>query len=185
MTITTKPKIILILFCVGGIILLIVSAAFAWISQKPAQPIDNIPNSSINNNPVNIDGSKLYRNEEWGFEFQYPKDWQILQPAFGSAVSKFNMDVVPPVRHLPDPIRINILPNDWIARVQNTFEVEKIIPSKITISGVDGLRYDHKSEGLSQIDYLFSRKTYWVVVGGKKQYEDVLNQVLSTLKFLK
>jgi len=180
-----KQKHILLLFVIGSVLLLGFLATVFLSSQNSVSPTDSTSDHQPDKNDAEIDGLQLYRNEEWGFKFQYPKDWQIRQPAFGSAVSKFNMDVEPLFPHLPHPITINILPNDWIERVQKNFESRDIAPSEIQVGGIEGLGYEHTSEGLSQIDYLFPRGEYWIVVGGKKQYKDVLDGVITTFKFLK
>lgn len=130
--------------------------------------------------------TKTYRNEEWGFEFQYPEDWTIKENAFGSAVSMFNLVVEPTdTAHFPRPIRINILPNDWIERVQESFEVDGIESFDVQIDRVDGVRYNHVDEGLPQIDYILPLGANRIVIGGKKEYEEVLEGVLDTFKFLK
>ena len=56
-------------------------------------------------------GTKTYRNEEWGFQFEYPEGWEVTTPAFGSAVSLFNMEVGPDGSGL---VLVNITPQDWI-----------------------------------------------------------------------
>ncbi len=143
----------------------------------------NIPEKAVEDETADW---KTYRNEEYGFEFQYPEDWTIKENAFGSAVSMFNLVVEPnDTAHLPRPIRINILPNDWIERVQKSFEEDGIELLDVQIDRVDGVRYNHTDEGLPQIDFLIPRGDYWVVIGGKKEYIDILNQVLDTFKFLK
>ena len=178
----------ILLFIIISILLLGAGAVIFLFPQNSTSPANNTSDSQPNENDTEIneiDGMKLYRNEEWGFEFWYPEGWEIKEPAFGSAVSKFNMDVEPTFPHFPHPITINILPNDWIERVRESFKREGIKLLDIQVDKISGIGYEHISEGLPQIDYLFPRENYWIVVGGKKQYENILNQILATLKFLK
>ena len=186
--INKNTTIVILIFTIAAVL-----AGAGWYyfltqNKTTEAPTTNAPDLQANESNVEInkkDGLKLYRNEEWGFEFRYPADWEIRQPAFGSAVSKFNMAVEPPSPHLPDPIRINILPTDWIEQAHEKIKARGFEPSGIEIDGVSGVKYEYTSEGLPQIDYFFPREDYWIVVGGKKEYEDILNKVIASFKFLK
>jgi hypothetical protein len=134
----------------------------------------------------NPDGTKTYRSKDWGFEFRFPGDWEVRQPAFGSVMSKFNFAIQPSnEKHLPDPVRINILPNDWIMQVYKKIEARGISSFEVQVNGVRGIGYEYTSEGLPQIDYFFPLgMDTTIVIGGKKQYKDVLENVLDSFKFL-
>lgn len=186
--ITINKKILFILIIL--IALICFTALLFWqykqeLKNKTADLSKNEQNLTTTTTPA-TSSLKIYRNEEWGFEFEYPKDWRIKENAFGSAVSMFNLVIEQiDTAHLPRPIRINVLPNDWIEQVQKSFEADGIELVKVQINGIDGIRYEHADEGLSQIDFLISKDEYWIVVGGKKKYIDTLNQVLGSFKFLK
>lgn len=153
-----KKKVIIIF---GIIVLLgLVAGGIYYFFKEP--PEQNPPGTQVPE-------TKIYRNEEYGFEFRYPADWEVKENAFGSAVSIFNLVIKPiDTPHLPRPIRINILSNDWIEQVLKSFEVDGIESIDVQIDGIDGMRYEHTDAGLSQIDFLVSRGDYWIVVGEKK-----------------
>lgn len=77
-----KQKQILLSFVVVGVMLLGVTATFVFRSQNPVPPADSIPTPQPNNNDVNTNGLKLYRNEEWGFEYQYPPIFILKEKNF-------------------------------------------------------------------------------------------------------
>ena len=39
--------------------------------------------------------TKLYRNEEWGFEFEYPEGWKVKENSVRTSSSKFNLTLSP------------------------------------------------------------------------------------------
>ncbi|MEK7463404.1 MAG: hypothetical protein AAB621_03525 [Patescibacteria group bacterium] len=125
-------------------------------------------------------GTKTYRNTEYGFEFQYPMDWKIIENPYGSPFSKFNLIVVPTkVKYLPDPILVNIVVPDF---ADNAFR---------DLRGIDvmavnrpGKKYEYREEGLSQISIVLTLGENKVILGANKEYEDIFNQILATFKFL-
>ena len=133
---------------------------------------------------VTPEGKKHYRNEEYGFEFDFPADWKIRQPAFGSAVSLFNLEIIPLVQAFPNPIRVNVVTNDWMDRVYKNDELVGVVHLRTEINGAEADKKELLSDGLPQTDYMFSRGDYWVLVGGKERYKDTFNEVLSSFRFI-
>ena len=190
-----KNSIITMFVLIVVVLLAIVLACFFALSKiKLEQKIIN-SNNNTQNNPTTdnvekklegtiIEGSEFntYRNEKFGFEFKFPKDWSVRENVFKSATTKFNMVIEPINGHyLPYPIRINILPVEWIETVtKNMTEVKRV-----SIDGVNAIAYSITSEGLPQIDYIFPLRENRIAVGAKIEYEDILNQVLKSFKFIK
>ncbi len=183
MTIFTPPRKKYLIILIILTIIIVSSVSIWWFLNLEYQPSNGL---SYYPEQDEEEQTKTYRNTEYGFEFQYPEDWTIKENAFGSAVSIFNLVVEPTdTAHLPRPIRINVLPNDWIERVQKSFEVDGIESLDVQIDGVDGVRYNHADEGLPQIDYILPLGANRIVIGGKKEYKEVLEGLLDTFKFLK
>ncbi len=66
--------------------LLLLVGGFFWLMQKRQasvnQPVDTDPvvetsNQSELEAKIDISDWKVYKNEEYGFEFKYPKDWKV------------------------------------------------------------------------------------------------------------
>lgn len=70
-------KIISLLIVVG----LIIGGVFAYIYfSKSQNPMTNVQsNSNIQNPNTETADWKTYRNNEYGFEFKYPKEWAIAE----------------------------------------------------------------------------------------------------------
>jgi len=125
--------------------------------------------------------TKTYRNEEFGFEFQYPSDWKIIENPYGSPFSKFNLIVVPAEeKYLPDPILVNIVMPDF---AYNAFSDLRGID--VVVANVIGKKYEYQEEGLSEISIILPFGENEIILGTNKTYEDVFNRVISTFKFLK
>lgn len=126
---------------------------------------------------------KSYKNEKFGFEFRYPSDWKIMENTFWSPVSKFNLIVVPVEGgYLPDPVFVNITTPEFANRAFLDLEDKA---TEVNIGGVKGKRYEYEFESLNQISIHLPFDEYHILLGAKKAYEDIFNQVLSSLKFLK
>ncbi len=140
-----------------------------------------------NNVTINPDGTKHYRNERYGLEFDFPSEWIAREPAFGSVNMEFNMELYIPDKAGLHPINIDAFPksNGWIDRLQayhkSTGEDKEY--KKITISGIDGYTYMSTADGMPNIINLFSLGDYWIMILGKTKYKDTLDIVLNSAKF--
>jgi len=128
---------------------------------------------------------KTYKNTEFGFEFQYPKGWTFHENTFGSPFSKFNLVGASPEENgLPDPIDspllINIVTPDFANKAFYDLK-----GSNITIAGISGKKYEYEYEGVSEIGIDLPFGEYHMLLGAKKGYEDIFNQILASFKFLK
>ena len=136
---------------------------------------------------INPDGTKHYRNERYGLEFDFPGDWTTSEPAFGNKKTiEFNMEILDDIEyHYPDPILIAVFPKDtgWIDKVIAYYKKKGFKIEKIVIDGVEGVKYEDLSVGLPHIFNFFPVGDYWIEIGGKEKYEDVLNGILKSTQF--
>ncbi|MBI4086082.1 MAG: hypothetical protein HY433_02480 [Candidatus Liptonbacteria bacterium] len=128
-------------------------------------------------------GTKTYRNTEYGFEFQYPESWKFEENKVYSPFSKFNL-IGSPVEgiYISDPIVINVVTPDFAER---QFSDLKGTGLTTNIAGVVGERYNYTFEGTEESDIILPFASYKMILGVKKPYEDIFNQILASFKFLR
>ncbi|PIT97341.1 hypothetical protein COT77_01995 [Candidatus Berkelbacteria bacterium CG10_big_fil_rev_8_21_14_0_10_41_12] len=167
----SKKKFILIL-----IILFIVFAGvfiYQWWQTKKELTEENI-------------NWKTYRNEEWEFEFRYPENWSFHEDTFYSPFSKFNLAGAPIGERyqIDPPLLINIVTLDFADSYVINMKNLGATTSDLIVGGIRGTKYEYIFESIPQVDINLSLGEYLMILGTKKQYEDIFNQILATFKFL-
>lgn len=156
--------------------------------QEAKQKINNQSEEAKTQQPTvttttAISALKTYRNEEWGFEFQYPENWKTKEDSFYSPFSKFNLIMVPVEgKYLPDPIFVNIVTPDFAEQTARNLGKSVV---EIKVAGVFGPKYEYEYESLHEIGIILPFGEYRMLLGSKKQYEDIFNQILTSFKFIK
>lgn len=126
---------------------------------------------------------KIYRNDEYGFEFQYPTDWEIKENIYINSASKFNLIIAPSKdTYLPDPILFNFVTPEFADR---SFSNLKENATKVNIYNIEAEKYEYEYEGLERISIIMPFNEYRLIIGAEKEYENTFDQILSTLRFLK
>lgn len=176
-----NKKLFLILIIV---ILGIGISVFYWIFYKPSQNTNPSPvaTTTPNNQTSNTPEIKIYRNTEFRFEFQYPENWKFEENTIYSPFSKFNL-IGSPTKglYISDPIVINIVTPDFVER---QFADLKDSAIETNVAGITGEKYEYPFEGTTVIDIILPFGKYKMILGAKKPYEDIFNQILDTFKFL-
>ena len=128
-----------------------------------------------------IQEAKIYHNTEFGFEFQHPQDWKIIENPYGSPFSRFNLIIVPrEEKYLPDPILINVVVPQF---ADNAFH--DLQGTDVVVANISGKKYEYQEEGLFEISIVLPFKENKIILGANKRYEDIFNQFLASFKFLK
>ncbi|MFH1198403.1 MAG: hypothetical protein V1720_22060 [bacterium] len=135
----------------------------------------------VNNNQSQL---RTYRNEEYGFEFMYPKDLVIRENAFISYYSKFNLKILTKVGEQFDPtFLVNIVLPEFADR---SFAGLEKITTKVNIDGISGIQYQYKFNNRQETVIILPLKQYRLILGVYyEEYKDVFNQILASFKFLK
>jgi hypothetical protein len=127
---------------------------------------------------------KTYKNEEWGFEFEYSNGFILKENIFGSYYSKFNLEIFEQKEGLDSVLLLNIVLPKF---VDTAFWKSQRNISKVIIDGVEGTKYEYEYEGSPQTDVILPFGEYKIILGtgdGEKQYLDELNHILSSFHFL-
>ena len=148
------------------------------------------PVVSSNNQASSTDNIKIYRNTEWGFEFQYPEDWSFHANTFGSPFSKFNLVGASPEENgHPNPILpsivINIATPDFAERAILSIQNLGATTSSLFVDGVRVTQYVYSFEGGASMDVIVPHGSATFIFGAIPGYKTVFNQILATFKFLK
>jgi len=189
-----KRKWLLIVILLIVLIVLVVVAGL-MLGRKPSQnePISSAASTSPPNSTseTSTPATKVYRNEEFGFEFQYPKDWTFEINNFYSPASKFNLQgnaSAEDYNAILPPFLINIVTPDFVDR---QFSDISSTASKIFIGGITGLKYEyeehHGSYKVSNLNIILPLGQYKMIIGADKEHIDMdaVNQILVSFKFLK
>src|SRR3989344_566707 len=189
-------KKLLFLFVVIALGLIV---AWLLIEYQPTQkelvpsPIStSTPQSPTVSTPVvstsTVQKFQTYRNEEFGFEFQYPEDWSFHVNTFGGPFSKFNLVGASPEENgLPNPlapsILINIVTPDFADRAVMSRRNAGAIESDFIVDGIPAKKYEYTSN-FPKVSIDFPFREFRMILAASIEYEDVFNRVLSSFKFI-
>lgn len=138
--------------------------------------------SSVQTTPAaSATGLKIYRNDEFGFEFQYPQNWIVLENSFASYYSKFNV-IAAPTEVFPGPFLVNIVLPEFADR---TFLSSNPSTSTVSVSGRVGIEYKYVFEEEPETAIVLPMGQYKVILGTTEPFEKMYYQILKTFRFLK
>lgn len=129
--------------------------------------------------------NKTYRNEDWGFQFEYPSDWEVRSPAFGSSISLFNLAIEPKENFQIKAMTLNITPKTWIEDALIKMENRGVQVQEITLFNLPALQLEDTNMGRESISFLILiDNEYWIDITGIKVHEKTLNQILDSFEFI-
>ncbi len=183
------------------VLLLIVLLAFVgWIfNKRPAQePVQNptppppsIASSSSSTQTIQVSstaGTKVYRNTEYGFEFQYPESWSFQVGSFYSPFSKFNLQGDSSAENynpFSPSFIINIVTPDFADRAASSFKSLNASISIVVVAGVQGTKYAYEFENIPRIGIDIPFGKYRMLLGANRDHEDIFNKIIGSFKFFK
>lgn len=151
-------------------------------TSTPQSPAVSASTSTVST--IITQENKIYRNTEYGFEFQYPKDWVVKENTFGSYYSKFNLEIFTKTgEQFDSTFLVNIVLPEFTER---SFRgLEKTV-SEITVAGVQGIKYQYKYQGFLHTAVILPFGELRIILAtgdGSKQYLDEFSQILTSFKF--
>jgi hypothetical protein len=175
-----------VIFILVIVVALAVRGWYYFSAQKVAVETPIVTESP---QATTISETKTYRNEEWGFEFEYPEEWTFHENTFYSPASKFNLvGASPEERGHPNPIFppvfINIVTVDFAVNATTKIRDMGAITSDIVMDDLVGMRYDY-IEKVPRVLVDISFNQYNLFIVAREGYENVFNQILASFKFLK
>lgn len=140
-------------------------------------------------------GLKTYRNEQFGFEFQYPEKLRVEENTFGNYYSQFNLDVtIPVIVEDGEPNKTRVAHDSTVVFnvvrpefVNTDFWRSQQGTSTIIVDGVTGIKYQFEQEETIHTTVILPFGDYKLIIftgDGSKPYPDELNQILTSFKFL-
>ncbi len=172
------------------VVALIALGAFVWFKKgqqpEPTEKMVVINTSTTTNQNINSTTNnpvfKTYRNEEWGFEFQYPLEAEInhKQPFYKNDGLNLTITNPPPNNNL---ITVGFFINDWSKDNLIVKLLNQNIVSEASMH--NGIAYKYEADFGSgyNIEYLIPKGRYWVIISGEKENQKVIDAVFSSLKF--
>lgn len=127
--------------------------------------------------------TKIYRNEDWGFEFEYPANFKILENFSYSAYTQFNLMIVPiEGSYSGIGILINIVLPEFatgsFAPYQNT-------KSTTTLAGRPADYYAYKWQDLDEVSFITPHREFSLILGATTEvYQKEFEVVLNSFKFI-
>ncbi len=181
----------LYLLCIALLPLLIILLA-GWWFRFPLS-FTQVPSSATTTHLVGVDATNnevvenseqlnVYRNDEFGFSFRFPKEWDTRIPEFGSSVSLFNMGLKPIDYGGLGYVVINVTQKNWIESALVKMRARGVTTTDIVVSGRPALRLEDKdriSRPSTSVLILVDDK-FWIDITGVKGNEEVYNMVLDS-----
>jgi hypothetical protein len=178
-----STKILLIvlgLAMVGGLV-------FVYLNGK-------VPGAGIKTEEFTPD-TKLYRNEEFGFEFEYPQDWSFEIDSFRSPSSKLNLQGNSSVENynpLVPHVLINVVTSDFADKAVVSRQRRGAAESDVVIDATPGKKFQYKTDYSEKISFDFPLGEYRMIfaleiingLDSNREYVSIFNQILSSFKFL-
>jgi hypothetical protein len=155
-------------------------------SVVPATISPSSATSTVSLDTTKHPGMKLYHNDEYGFEFWYPEEWEWQAGTFGSPSSKFNYLIMKIDGANTDQNEgLNIVTDSFYKNYLVNMERLQAQRESVVVDGVRGSEYAYVFEDTPTIDVSFPIGQYWLILGLEKEHEKELRTMISSFKFIR
>ncbi len=157
--------------------------------------------------PIDISNWKVYRNEEYGFEVKYPNDWYFKNcfgyeivfadsPAVNNCAGSVRRGPISISLHAPSTAsERNAIEEEFFIQVKNR-PSQNMVRSDIFVGGKSAIKLTPPvgisvgTYGYTSTVFLFLRDrifeiNYFTLAPEDKDYSDIFNQMIGTIKFTK
>lgn len=179
-------------FCVG-LTVLIVAGVVCWYIKPYDSPSVLTPTATTSTATTTVvttppastattSGFKTYRNEEWGFEFEYPEGWKVAENVYDNYYIQFNLILLPETGiHHEEPVIVNI---DLPEYPEKAFKNLDKTTENVAVDGVKGVKYvyDWNDDTITAI--ILPLGKYSMILGSNDHYTELFDQVITSFRFL-
>ena len=132
-------------------------------------------------------GYQIYRNDEWGFQFEHSEEWEVWENSSAGASTLFNVVLQPKEnRQLPDGILIDVMPDRWVRAVLENLRADGKEMMSSIMWGYSALSFDLPTRGIkTEITLLPVHPDYWIYLSLAPNfgYDEAYNHMVNTLEF--
>ena len=142
------------------------------------------------NNPADITvsahpGMKLYRNDEFGFEFWYPEGWEWKEDLSRNPLSKLNVKVIKIDGLYTNQFEsFNLVTPEFYENYLRNMQRLDAATSAYVIDNVTRVQYRYVMPGASIVDIAFPLGENFMLFGTEVRYADSMDRILSTFERL-
>ena len=171
------------------IIVLIISGLYFYLQKQGSSPktqeSSQNKQDTLSPTPGPTANWKTYRNEKYGFEFQYPKEWKILNTDYGADILEPNSSYAFTIHALGN------IPNSekFMQNQRNNPNFTTVVVNPIQVGGFITLHQTIDNKYASYVQHQLwienNHKIYeFDFLSDSQIRTETINQILSTLKFI-
>ncbi|MFH0854337.1 MAG: PsbP-related protein [bacterium] len=141
-----------------------------------------VEDTATSTDEIDTSDWKTYRNEEYGFELKYPKEWYIdnTRSSLDEIVFDIGIETCESRESIEINKNINNITYDQLREQKIKFyELSTLSISDLIIDGEKAVKIETSEFGLTRIFFLHSKLMYEITTGGRME-----ESILKTFRFI-